>query len=324
MINHQSLFDALAGGPLASWIEPLRRTLVDAFDPLRNRNLSPWLAAFAAAPSLTTQTWRFDTNVVTIGRANDCNAADIDRLTLTLRELCPWRKGPFEVFGTYIDTEWRSDLKWSRLAPHISPLLGRQVLDVGCGSGYHCWRMLGEGARWVLGVEPSLLFNLQFHIIKRFVPHAAADMLPITLEALPKARPCFDTVFSMGVLYHRRSPIDHLLSLKSLLRAGGELVLETLVVDNMDVLCPLERYAKMRNVWFIPSCALLTTWLQRCGFEGIRVVDVNCTSQSEQRRTAWMNGESLREFLDQNDINRTVEGYPAPKRAIVIASLPNP
>ena len=56
----------------------------------------------------------------------------------------------------------------------------------------------------------------------------------------------------MGVLYHRRSPIDHLLELKGCLQTGGELVLETLVIDGGlgEVLVPENRYAKMRNVWF--------------------------------------------------------------------------
>ncbi len=58
----------------------------------------------------------------------------------------PWRKGPFSLYGVNIDTEWRSDWKWDRVLPHLSPLKGRLVLDVGCGGGYHMWRMLGEGA----------------------------------------------------------------------------------------------------------------------------------------------------------------------------------
>ena len=35
----------------------------------------------------------------------------------------------------------------------------------------------------------------------------------------------------MGVLYHRASPFDCLLQLKNQLTKGGELILETLVVD---------------------------------------------------------------------------------------------
>ena len=37
-----------------------------------------------------------------------------------LQTLQPWRKGPFSLFGVHIDTEWRSDWKWSRVAPHLS------------------------------------------------------------------------------------------------------------------------------------------------------------------------------------------------------------
>ena len=63
-----------------------------------------------------------------------------------LHALQPWRKGPFSLFGVQIDTEWRSDWKWNRVAPHLSPLAGRRVLDVGCGNGYYGWRMCAAGA----------------------------------------------------------------------------------------------------------------------------------------------------------------------------------
>jgi tRNA (mo5U34)-methyltransferase len=83
----------------------------------------------------------------------------------------------------------------------------------------------------------------------------------------------------MGVLYHRRSPIDHLLALKDCLVAGGELILETLVIEGRDgeVLLPEQRYASMRNVWFLPSCDTLKSWLKRCGFINIRLLDVSLT-----------------------------------------------
>lgn len=105
------------------------------------------------------------------------------------------------------------------------------------------------------------------------------------------------------------------------MRAGGELILETLVVegDAQTVLMPGERYAKMRNVWFIPSTAALTQWLSRVGFSDIRVVDLNITSLEEQRATAWMENESLIDFLDPSDHSKTIEGYPAPLRAVLVA-----
>ena len=134
----------------------------------------------------------------------------------------------------------------------------------------------------------------------------------------------FDTVFSMGVLYHRKSPIDHLLQLKSLLCSGGELCLETLVIDGGkgDVLLPKNRYARMKNVWFIPSAIELSGWLERCGFKNVRVVNSSSTTIKEQRSTEWMPFESLSECLNMEDPGLTVENLPAPKRAIIIAVKP--
>ena len=126
----------------------------------------------------------------------------------------------------------------------------------------------------------------------------------------------------MGVLYHRRSPIDHLLELRDCLQPGGELVLETLVIDGKlgEVLLPEGRYAKMRNVWFLPSCETLMSWLKRCGFINIRLIDVTPTSIEEQRSTEWMQFHSLKDFLYADNHQLTYEGQPAPKRAIIIAN----
>ncbi len=163
---------------------------------------------------------------------------------------------------------------------------------------------------------------MQFAAIKRYQPHAPAFILPVGIEAMPVNMACFDTVFSMGILYHRRAPIDHLLELKALLRSGGELVLDTLVIqgDQQSCLMPPSRYAKMRNVWFIPSVDMLSRWLKRAGFKNIRTVDVSPTSIEEQRNTTWMTFESLADYLDPNDPSRTIEGHPAPIRAILTAS----
>jgi tRNA (mo5U34)-methyltransferase len=244
------------------------------------------------------------------------------RIRELLMQLHPWRKGPYEICGLFIDTEWRSDWKWERLRPHIQPLQGRLVLDVGCGNGYHGWRMLGEGARQVIGIDPTQLFVLQFEAMRHFLDRQAPlQVLPLAVQDLPANLQGFDTVFSMGVLYHRRSPFAHLAELKGALRKGGELVLETLVIEGGlgEVLVPEGRYAKMRNVWFIPSAETLNSWLRRAGFRRIRLIDSSQTSVEEQRSTAWMRFESLADYLDPQDRNRTVEGYPAPRRAIFVA-----
>ena len=261
-------------------------------------------------------------DTVSIGEDADISPQQQQQLRQQLMQFHPWRKGPYTVFGLTIDTEWRSDWKWQRILPHISSLAGRKVLDVGGGNGYHGWRMLEQKAAQVITIDPTRLFAMQFHIMQCYIQSPAHVFFALGLEAMPENMRYFDSVFSMGVLYHRRSPLDHLLALKSCLRPEGELVLETLVVNGPKghSLIPDKRYAKMRNVWFIPTVATLTQWLERVGFYDVRCVDIQQTTVAEQRRTQWMQFESLADFLDPCDHHLTIEGHPAPTRAVMIAT----
>lgn len=239
-------------------------------------------------------------------------------------ELGPWKKGPFDIMGGRIDAEWRSDLKWERVRSIASSLKGERVLDVGTGNGYFLLRAAGEGARFTLGLEPSALYSAQFMALNRCYQCKEVALLPLTSSEFPQGSHCFDTVLSMGVLYHRRSPLDHLAELRSFLRPGGQLILETLVVPGEEgyALVPKDRYAQMRNVWFLPSVPTLTGWLQRLGFEDLRVSVPVATTELEQRSTRFSPQPSLRDFLDPNDKSRTIEGYPAPRRVIWVAKAP--
>ena len=245
------------------------------------------------------------------------------RRTLLL-ELAPWRKGPFHVGGVEIDSEWRSDLKWRRCAEAVEPLTGRAVLDVGSGNGYYALRMRDAGARAVIGIDPTLLYVMQFLAIRGFERSGQVHVLPLRLDELPGASRAFDTTFSMGVLYHQRSPLEHLRQLRGTLRPGGQLVLETLYLPGEDSYAstPAERYARMRNVWLLPTIPELTTWLRRSGFRDAEIVDRSITSTDEQRSTEWMRFESLAEALDPADPSRTVEGWPAPRRVVAVAHAP--
>jgi len=248
------------------------------------------------------------------------------QLEPALKQLMPWRKGPFRIAHVHIDTEWRSDWKWNRLSPHISPLKNRTVLDVGCGNGYHLWRMRAQGAKTVFGIDPSMLFNMQFEAVQRYIQDDNVFTLPLTMDTLPQGMQLFDTVFSMGVLYHRKDPHAHLRELGGALRPGGELVLETLVClgEEPTALDIEDRYARMRNVWQLPSVPLLAKWLTDAGFESVRCVSVDITSRLEQRQTEWMPYESLTESLNQEDMSLTVEGLPRPRRVVMIAGLADP
>ncbi|MGB0323533.1 MAG: tRNA 5-methoxyuridine(34)/uridine 5-oxyacetic acid(34) synthase CmoB, partial [Luminiphilus sp.] len=247
---------------LREWLEEMPDQFSRGMSEKRFGDLPRWRAAIAALPSLETEVVNLDTSAITA--SGTVNAEKLMELETALRGLHPWRKGPYSLFGVNIDTEWRSDFKWDRLAHAIDSLEGRRVLDVGCGSGYHCWRMKGAGAAEVIGIDPTPLFVLQFKAIQRYLNIDTVHVLPLALEQLPPKLKAFDTTFSMGVLYHRRSPIDHLTELRDTLVSGGQLVLETLVVegDEDTVFVPPDRYARMGNVWFLPSPAALVKWMR--------------------------------------------------------------
>ena len=308
-------------GPFTDWLPLLPEQFNTGLSQARYGDLPRWRDALNALPSLPTADIQLTT--ARVGLSGAAPAETMDALHSALMGLHPWRKGPFDLCGLHIDTEWRSDWKWDRLANAIAPLDGRRVLDVGCGNGYHCWRMLGAGATEVIGIDPTPLFVLQFKALQSYLQQPSIHVLPMTLEAMPEHLPVFDTVFSMGVLYHRRDPIEHLVSLKHKLALGGQLVLETLVIEGDEdaLLEPNGRYARMGNVWQLPSPGLAARWLSLAGFSEIEIVDVGATSSEEQRRTPWMTFHSLEEFLDPDDCTRTIEGFPAPRRAILTANV---
>ena len=280
-------------------------------------------------PTIDTRHIELDRRHITTKSANPVDTITLRKLESGLMALHPWRKGPFNLFGLEIDSEWRSDMKWDRIKQWISPLEGREVLDVGCGNGYYLFRMLGAGAKLAMGIDPTQLFIAQFAAISRYLPVPGTFILPMKSEDLLATWGIddgggFDTVFSMGILYHRRTPISHLNELFTFLKPGGELVLETLIIegDKDTELVPESRYAQMRNVWSLPTVARLENMLNRAGFEKIQLATKTKTTPLEQRRTCWMYFDSLSDFLDPDDPGLTVEGYQAPLRACMIARRP--
>jgi len=321
MSHFNNFYQKIATNRLSHWLNSLPAQLSDWHNNHLHGEYKHWQKTLDALPSVSGESTLDITNNVKVGELGDLNQGEFKRLENLMKKFKPWRKGPYHIHGLHIDTEWRSDFKWDRLEKHISDLSRRYVLDIGCGSGYHLWRMRGAGAKFVVGVDPTQLFLMQFNAVKHFIKDEQVHLLPLGIEQLPELK-AFDTVFSMGVLYHRKSPIDFLYQLKAQLVKGGELVLETLIVDGDEntVLVPGERYAKMRNVWFLPSEKAMCAWLERCGFSNVRVVNTDITSLDEQRKIDWVDTESLQDFLDPNDSSKTIEGYPAPKRAIFIAN----
>ena len=259
---------------------------------------------------------------IRIGTAEDMDDRQLASLYQSLRDLKPWRKGPFDIFGIQIDSEWDSSIKWNRLAGHLGSLAGKRILDIGSSCGYYLFRLAVKQPALILGIEPYLNFYFQFLALSRYLAFPRVHCLPLKLEEMPAMQRCFDTVMCMGILYHRRSPLDTLLQIHGRMVPGGQLVLETLVLEGDDemALFPEKRYAKMNNIYFIPTVACLTHWLTRSGFDDIQCVDVSRTTAQEQHKTDWIDTESLADFLDPEDPQKTVEGYPAPVRAMLIAT----
>ena len=324
MISYSDLHAQLDGLGFAKWASEVDKAILATFYQSKHGHFKNWQNTLESLPEIKASSIDLNQSSIQIGETGDCDQDSRQELQALLKTLWPWRKGPYNLFGIDIDTEWRSDFKWDRVKPHISSLQNRVVLDVGCGSGYHCWRMEGEGAKLVIGIDPTLVYCFQYLALQRYIGSSKTFVLPFSTDTIPQVPMMFDSIFSMGVLYHRRSPIDHLTQMWEWLNWEGELVLETLIIegDEGQVLMPEKRYAKMRNVWFIPTPATLELWLRRCNFVNIRCVDINQTSFEEQRVTRWMHFESLADFLDPDDPNKTIEGYPAPKRAILIANKP--
>ncbi len=301
MINYPALSDRWRSLGLEQWAPDIESLLRSRMSSSTHGDFKHWQGILKALPEID---------------------SDPVKLQEALLQLSPWRKGPFDVGGVAIDAEWRSDLKWGRLDHAIAPLAGRNVLDVGCGNGYYALRMREAGAESVIGIDPTLLYVMQFLAVNHFVRDRSIFVLPLRLHELPGPAHSFDSTFSMGVLYHQRSPMDHLRQLRDTLRPNGQLVLETLFLPGEEACArtPTDRYARMKNVWLLPTIAELSTWLTRSGFRNIEVINEAVTTVEEQRSSKWMTFDSLAEALDPVDAGLTVEGWPSPRRVVVTAS----
>ena len=297
----------------ASWLEetwqktPFPVSLAD----LNHGDLSTWLSQFEQLPSVKADLLDFDHTI-----SIDCSQRPIQtpQVAETLRSLIPWRKGPFSLFGTFIDSEWRCNLKWDRFGNTIN-WEDKTVLDIGCGNGYFGYRMLGAGARYVVGLEAHLPYVMQAALLQWFtqVPNTVVPKRFVNYDN----RQTFDIVVSMGVLYHQRNAKRHLLDLERACSYGGTLILETLVAEQDFI--PEHTYAGMRNVWSISSIDTIQTQLMNLGFREINLLDCSTTSPIEQRKTEWMPYRSLSDSLREDLPTETIEGYPAPKRALFYA-----
>ena len=244
---------------------------------------------------------------------------DVDENILydTAKMMMPWRKGPFALNDIFIDAEWKSNIKYNLIRKHFD-LKDKKVADIGCNNGYYMFRMQEDAPKLLAGFDPSPLYKTQFDFINHFAKTDIVYEL-FGVEHLEFYEQKFDTIFCLGVLYHRSDPVAMLKSLYRGLEKQGEVILDTFYIDGADemALCPESSYSKIPNIYFVPTIKALENWCKRAGFSEFIVLETSVTDTGEQRKTEWIEGQSLEDFLDPHDTTKTVEGYPAPQRVYV-------
>jgi len=266
----------------------------------------------------------FSQDRVVIGDPQELSPKDAALVEDSMRQFMPWRKGPFSVFGTEIDAEWQSNRKWSRVRPHLPSLKDKVIADIGCNNGYYMFRMARENPRFVLGFEPYVQHYFAFKTLNQMAAQDNLLVEPFGVEDIPLFPDTFDLIFLMGIIYHRISPVEMLKEIRSALRPGGTLIVESQAIPGSEpiALFPERTYAKVPGTYFVPTGACLRNWLLRAGFQEVEEFAAHPMSPEEQRRTPWMTFESYSDFLDPDDPKRTVEGYPAPWRVYFSAVTP--
>lgn len=258
---------------------------------------------------------------VSIGAAEELSPTQHDDLNHILKTFIPWRKGPFEIFGNAIDSEWKSDLKWDRVFPQLDSLEGKKIADIGCNNGYYMFRMAAHNPELVIGLDPTVRHWYAFTFLQQFTQIQSLHFELLGIEHMHHYYSFFDVVFCMGVLYHHPNPIGMLRGILKSMKIGGQLIVESLGIpgDESIALFPEKRYAKVPGNWFVPTQTCLMNWIKRSGFKEVTPFYGHQLLQEEQRSTEWAPYQSLEDFLDPTDSTKTIEGYPAPHRFYISA-----
>ena len=281
------------------------------------KNIRPYQEAIASLPKYENLHVSYG-DAVTVNIDN-LSALEAEQIEETARLMLPWRKGPFAINTLFIDSEWQSHIKYNLLEPHFD-LEDKIVGDIGCNNGYYLFRMLAHKPKKLIGFDPSAIYYSQFQFMNHFIQSEIVYEL-LGVEHVEFYEHQFDVLFCLGVLYHRSDPVAMLKSLYKGLNKGGELILDTFMIDGDEEICltPKDRYSKIPNIYFVPTVPALINWCHRAGFKDVEVLETMVTESNEQRKTDWIETQSLEDFLDPDNPTKTVEGYPAPKRVYIKA-----
>ena len=298
--------------------------LFSLFDENKNfsnhGNLEQWKNILTKLPDISTNYLDFSKECIQIGNPKEINLSQLKILEKGLLNLRPWRKGPFNIFGLEIDSEWRSEKKWQRVEDYLPKIKGMRIGDIGCSNGYYSYKLLKLEPELIVGMDKTSLFIIQFLATKFYAKQIQElIILPCSAEEFNPEFIDFDLLLSMGILYHAKNPSNHLASLQRLVKKNGYIILETIISNlkqNINI-GKNQTYAGMSNIGTIFTKENLIKLLNVSGFKNIQVINDSFTNISEQRTTKWMQGKSLSDFILSN--GSTLEGYPPVCRTIFIA-----
>ena len=177
------------------------------------------------------------------------------------------------------------------------------------------------GVELAHGIDPVLPFAAQYELIQRAsgLKNIKFDLFGV--EHVEEWKENWDCIFHMGIVYHHRHPIQQLIDIRESLVPGGIAFLETIGIPGEEsyALFPEDRYARMGNVWFVPTMSCFINWAKKARLINVEIVADTLLTDDEQRKTPWCPPpfQSLNDSLDPQDPTKTVEGHPAPRRFLI-------
>lgn len=152
-------------------------------------------------------------------------------------------------------------------------LIGGQLLDVGCNSGYNSLHVAARYGLRPLGIDVTPRHIEVSRFLARLGGFAAEFQLRDAEEFCSPGR--FDVILHFGTLYHLPNPLRALKMSFTNLKSGGYLALETQLYDNPadPNMCYFMHMQNNdpSNFWAL-STSVLQRYLQLAGFIDIRIL----------------------------------------------------
>ena len=196
---------------------------------------------------------------------------------------------------THVDSPGYNLKKWPRLESVLVDdigLIGKSVVDVGCGDGYYAIQCANNGARYCFGTDVDSLRIKRAMLAKQLlqvdnVDFKAIDLFEVDVRTQApvvkwgeeilnnnnKIKPLFDIVMGLGLL-HRVPDLDSCLN--KLAALGEYLVLEVKTLDDPRPI-KFDKGGKSKSnqhngLWSIPTESYLVEKMSKLNFKIIRTI----------------------------------------------------